>query len=44
MIELEVIPACREYGLGLIPWSPLASGLLGVHWVSPRQGDALKKT
>ena len=26
--ELEVIPACREYGLGLIPWSPLAGGLL----------------
>ncbi len=29
MIELEVIPACKEYGLGLIPWSPLAGGLLG---------------
>lgn len=29
MIELEVIPACEEYGLGLIPWSPLAGGLLG---------------
>lgn len=29
MIELEVVPACRELGLGLIPWSPLASGLLG---------------
>jgi aryl-alcohol dehydrogenase-like predicted oxidoreductase len=28
MIELDVIPACEEYGLGLIPWSPLASGLL----------------
>ncbi|MBD3335190.1 MAG: aldo/keto reductase [Candidatus Eisenbacteria bacterium] len=28
MIELEVIPAVREYGLGLIPWSPLRSGLL----------------
>ncbi len=28
-IELEVIPACREYGLGIIPWSPLAGGLLG---------------
>ncbi|NOZ57698.1 MAG: aldo/keto reductase [Calditrichaeota bacterium] len=28
MIELEVIPACQEYGLGIIPWSPLASGLL----------------
>ncbi len=29
MIELEVIPSCRHYGLGLIPWSPLAGGLLG---------------
>jgi len=27
--ELEVIPACQSYGLGLIPWSPLAGGLLG---------------
>lgn len=29
MIELEVIPACESYGIGLIPWSPLAGGLLG---------------
>jgi aryl-alcohol dehydrogenase-like predicted oxidoreductase len=29
MVELEVIPACRHFGLGLIPWSPLAGGLLG---------------
>ena len=29
MIELELIPACREFGLGLIPWSPLGGGLLG---------------
>jgi aryl-alcohol dehydrogenase-like predicted oxidoreductase len=29
MLELEVIPACRYYGLGLIPWSPLGGGLLG---------------
>ncbi|MDH3769845.1 MAG: aldo/keto reductase [Nitrospirota bacterium] len=28
MIELEVIPACEAYGIGLIPWSPLARGLL----------------
>lgn len=28
-VELEVIPACQQYGLGLIPWSPLAGGLLG---------------
>ncbi|GAC1386094.1 MAG: aldo/keto reductase [Herpetosiphon sp.] len=29
MIELEVVPSCREHGLGIIPWSPLAGGLLG---------------
>ena len=28
MIELEVIPACQTYGLGLIAWSPLGGGLL----------------
>jgi aryl-alcohol dehydrogenase-like predicted oxidoreductase len=28
-VELEVIPACKYYGLGLIPWSPLGGGLLG---------------
>ena len=27
-VELEVIPACNAYGIGLIPWSPLARGLL----------------
>jgi aryl-alcohol dehydrogenase-like predicted oxidoreductase len=29
MVELEVIPACEHYGMGLIPWSPLGGGLLG---------------
>lgn len=28
-IELEVIPACEHYGLGIIPWSPLSGGILG---------------
>jgi len=28
-IELEVVPACRAYGLGIIPWSPLGGGILG---------------
>ena len=28
-VELEVIPALRYYGVGLIPWSPLGGGLLG---------------
>lgn len=27
-IELEVLPACRHYGVGVIVWSPLAGGLL----------------
>lgn len=42
-IELEVIPACAAYGVGLLPWSPLAGGLLagvadsdGVRRVAPR--------
>jgi NDP-hexose C3-ketoreductase / dTDP-4-oxo-2-deoxy-alpha-D-pentos-2-ene 2,3-reductase len=28
-IELEVCPPAADYGLGVIPWSPLAGGLLG---------------
>lgn len=28
-LELEVIPACQAYGMGLIPYSPLDRGLLG---------------
>ena len=28
-VELEVLPACRAHGVGVIPWSPLAGGLLG---------------
>ena len=27
-IELEVLPACQAYGVGVIPWSPLAGGVL----------------
>ncbi|MDF9811714.1 aryl-alcohol dehydrogenase-like predicted oxidoreductase [Streptomyces sp. SPB162] len=28
-VELELLPALRHYGIGLIPWSPLGGGLLG---------------
>jgi aryl-alcohol dehydrogenase-like predicted oxidoreductase len=28
-VELEVLPSAQYHGLGVIPWSPLASGLLG---------------
>jgi aryl-alcohol dehydrogenase-like predicted oxidoreductase len=30
-IEREVLPVCGEYGMGVIPWSPLAGG-----WLSGR--------
>jgi len=29
MVELEVLPACLASGVGVLPWSPLAGGLLG---------------
>ena len=28
-VELEVLPAAMDFGLGVIPWSPLNGGLLG---------------
>jgi aryl-alcohol dehydrogenase-like predicted oxidoreductase len=28
-VELDLLPACKAYGVGVIPWSPLASGMLG---------------
>ena len=48
-IELEVLPAAQDYGLGVIPWSPLASGLLGgvvrkERDGSRRYGDMVKRT
>ncbi|WP_457641176.1 aldo/keto reductase [Persephonella sp.] len=27
-IEFEVVPACEDLGLGILPWSPLAGGFL----------------
>ncbi len=37
-IELEVVPACQAYGLGIIPWSPLAGGMLGGALTKAREG------
>ncbi len=42
-IELEVIPACRNYGLGLIPYSPLAGGVLGGVLKKVREGRRTSK-
>jgi aryl-alcohol dehydrogenase-like predicted oxidoreductase len=27
-IEVEIVPVCLQFGLGILPWSPLAGGLL----------------
>jgi aryl-alcohol dehydrogenase-like predicted oxidoreductase len=37
-IELEVLPACRDYGVGVIPWSPLFGGVLGGILRKTREG------
>jgi aryl-alcohol dehydrogenase-like predicted oxidoreductase len=37
-IELEVLPAAKSYGVGVIPWSPLGGGLLGGVLKSEREG------
>ena len=37
-VELEVVPACEQYGVGLIPWSPLNQGLLGGILRKEREG------
>jgi aryl-alcohol dehydrogenase-like predicted oxidoreductase len=31
-IEADVLPACLEHGMGVIPWSPLAGGWLSGRW------------
>lgn len=41
-VELEVIPAAQQYGLGLIPWSPLQGGLLG--GVLKKENDGVRRT
>ena len=37
-IELEVIPAAGQYGLGILTWSPLPGGLLGGVLKKEREG------
>ena len=39
-IELEVIPAAQNYGLGILPWSPLGGGLLSGGSTDPKARSA----
>lgn len=43
-VELEVLPACEGYGLGVIPWSPLHGGLLGGILRKQADGTASRST
>lgn len=48
-IELEVIPACKAMGVGLIPWSPIGGGILGgvlgkINDTQRRGREALQKS
>jgi aryl-alcohol dehydrogenase-like predicted oxidoreductase len=38
-IERDVLPVAQSYGMGVIPWSPLAGG-----WLSGRFGEGLENT
>jgi aryl-alcohol dehydrogenase-like predicted oxidoreductase len=43
-VELEVLPAAKHYGLGVIPWSPLQGGLLGGVLRKQREGSGARST
>jgi NDP-hexose 2,3-enoyl reductase len=41
-VELEVLPAARAYGIGILIWSPLARGLLAGGRTTPPEADRLR--
>jgi NDP-hexose 2,3-enoyl reductase len=41
-VELEVVPAAQQYGLGIIPWSPLHGGLLSGALRKMQEGTAAR--
>lgn len=43
-VELEVLPAAQEYGIGLIPWSPLHGGLLSGALRKQREGSGSRSS
>lgn len=45
-LERELVPACERFGLGILPWSPLAGGFLSGkyrHEAPPPEGSRLAK-
>jgi NDP-hexose 2,3-enoyl reductase len=43
-VELEVVPAAIEYGIGIIPWSPLHGGLLSGALRKQREGTGARSS
>jgi NDP-hexose C3-ketoreductase / dTDP-4-oxo-2-deoxy-alpha-D-pentos-2-ene 2,3-reductase len=43
-VELEVIPAAIEHGIGIIPWSPLHGGMLSGVLRKLREGNGARST
>jgi aryl-alcohol dehydrogenase-like predicted oxidoreductase len=45
-VEAEIVPACRELGIGLVPYSPLGRGLLtgAVSSLDELQSDDFRRT
>src|SRR4029079_17109019 len=39
-IEAEILPACRELGVGITAYGVLSRGLLSGHWSKERSGAA----
>jgi aryl-alcohol dehydrogenase-like predicted oxidoreductase len=39
-VEADLLPTCQRYGMGVIPWSPLAGGWLSGKFRRGREGDA----
>ena len=39
-IENELVPLCQKHGLGILPWAPMASGVLAGRYLDPTQTPA----
>jgi aryl-alcohol dehydrogenase-like predicted oxidoreductase len=42
-VEADVLPTCRRYGMGVIPWSPLAGGWLSGRYRKDREVEPSRR-
>ena len=43
-IENELVPLCQRYGMAILPWSPLAGGILAGRYAEDLQPDGSRAT